>query len=621
MDMRRRFAAAKVSLTAAAVFATIGSAPAWAFKINTGNPDLNVNFDTTVRYNLGWRMEGVNRHFANAFGHDETETVFKKHDLITNRLDLLTEFDVSVRSKYGFRVSAALWSENAYSGKSRTASAINQAFGPFAPTPNNGPGGKYSSYTKRYVTGSSGEFLDAFVYNTFNIGSTSLTLRAGQHNVYWGESMFTTVDGIAAGQGPLDTIKGQANPGSEAKELFLPLKQVSGQWTLTPEVSVLAQYLFDWKPLRATPGATFFASSDASGDLLGSDPMCASVAPAGTCIRSLDAVTPKRNRGNFGLGMHWSPTWLEGTLGLYYRKYDEKLPWASMQLQGNDPQNPANLGLRMAYARDTEMFGVSLARNFWGLSTGLEVSYRRNTALNSINGFFAGSQNNTGVTQVAPGVFVPSYFLSPEANIPLSQTPTYSQLEGARGNTFHVVFNAIKLLNKTPLWETGDMAFELAYQRLDKVTKNRNVYYSVDHACKSGFLPGGVMPGTLGESDGCASRDSLVFSMNFNPKWMEVRPGLDLIMPISISYGVHGNSPTLGGSYEGAYRWSIGLRAIYRTLYEFSVRLSDQHQDYKTKTATTSNGVPGATIYSTSQGQSPVQNSHRWLGVTFKTTF
>ncbi len=617
--IKKSFAPAKLPMSVAVALVAMGSASALAFNIDTGNPDIVARWDNTVRYGLAWRMESINPAFANAYGGDETETTFKKHDLVQNRLDLLSEFDVVYKEKYGFRVSGSAWSENAYPSKPHTGDLINQTFtGPLAVPSNYGPDGRYSSYAKRYITGSSGEFLDAFVFGGFELGSTSLNVKLGQHNVFWGETMFSPVDGVSAGQGPMDFVKGASSPGAEVKELFLPINQISAQWQVTPEVSLMGQYLFDWKPFRFPTSGTFFTSGDGYGNLLGGDPMCAATGPAGTCIKSMAAITPGRNGGDYGLALRWSPDWLKGTAGFYYRKYDEKLPWAALQLQGGDPTNPNNLAMRLSYARDTEMFGVSLQRNFFdAYSVGLEASYRRNTALNSVAGFFAGSQPYSGTI-----AGFPSYFVVGPNNIPLSQTPSYSQVEGARGNTYHFVANVVTLLDKTFLYETGNLAAELAYQRLDKVTKNPNVYFAEGYACTNGFLASGILPGALNKSDSCATKDALVFNMGFNPQWMEVLPSLNLTMPISLSYGISGNAPTILGSTEGSYRWSVGLTANYKAIYEFGLLLSDSHNDYKTVTATAANGVPGQQIASVANDQrGGLLNSHRWLSLRFKTAF
>lgn len=604
------FTATRLSLSVAVALAAIGSASSWAFTIDTANPDIKARWDNTVRYNTGWRMEDIKPEFANAYGSDETESRFKKHDMVINRLDLFTEFDFIYKTNYGFRVSAAGWSENAYKDTSQTGSLIDSTFtGPMSVPSNYGTSKKYSKYAKRYVTGSSGEIFDAFVFSNFILGDTSLNLKLGQHNIYWGEAMFTIADGVSAGQGPIDTIKASTSPGAEVKELFMPLQQFSAQWSLTDEVALNAQYLLDWKPYRIMPGGTYFSSGDGAGN-----PPCASTAPGGTCIVSLNDVTPGRNGGDYGVNLRWSPAALAGTVGFYYRKYDERLPWSVIQLQGFNPTNPANMGLRLSYARDTEMFGLSLQRNLGPVSSALEVSYRHNTALNSVAGFFAGSSNGAAPASLA-------YFGSAAANIALNQTPGYLQVEGARGDTYHIVANGQYLLTKTPLWDNGVIAGEISYQRLDKVTKNASLYYSKDYACRFGYLPGGIVGGTLDRTDGCATRDAIGINLYFNPAWTQVLPGVDLAMPTSLAYGLKGNAPTIGGFTQGSYNWSIGLTATYRIVYEFGIAYNDSHVDYKTVMGTGATGVPGVPVFSTASGSGAVQNNHGWLSFHFKTNF
>lgn len=616
----------KLSLVVAMVCAGVGSSSAYAFSIDTGNSDIEMRWDNTVRYNAGWRMENPNSHFANIASNDETEGRFEKGDLVTNRLDLFSEFDFVYQRNYGFRVSGALWSEHAYNDKSETNPALTAAYGPLAPMSNSGASRRYSSYAKSYVTKGSFEFLDAFVFGNFNVGNTSLKLKLGQHNVYWGEALYTIADGVSAGQGPLDTIKAATSPGVEAKELFMPINQLSAQWQLSDVVSMIAQYQLDWKPYRLVPGSTYFGPSDGGGNPLGSDPLCASATVGGGCIKSLGAVTPGRNGGDFGLALRWSPTWIDGTLGFYYRKYDEKLPWSATQLQGGlaGLRNPANLGVRLSYARGTELYGMSLNKAIGGISVGTEVSYRKNTALNTISGFFVGSgeANTTGVTQVAPGVFAPTFFLSPGASLSLGTTPGYSAVEGARGNTWHALVNGIWLLPKTALWDGGTLQGELAYQRLDRVTKNANLFYSEDYACKKGYMPGGITAGSRDKDDGCSTKDSLAFNMGFTPEIPQVLPGWDLSIPTSFSYGLMGNSPTLGGAAEGAYKWSVGVKAKYQARYEFGLAYNDSNADYNTQLGSAANGgVPGAQVVSTTTTSSASANNRAWLSLTFKTTF
>ena len=83
-------------LSVVVALAAMASAPASAFIIMNDPAQGTLRLDTTVRYNAGWRMGAVDSRFANMFGYDEGETLFKKHDMVMNRLDLLVESDTAI---------------------------------------------------------------------------------------------------------------------------------------------------------------------------------------------------------------------------------------------------------------------------------------------------------------------------------------------------------------------------------------------------------------------------------------------------------------------------------------------------------------------------------------------
>jgi len=80
---------------------------------------------------------------------------------------------------------------------------------------------------------------------------------------YWGMAVFYS-GGIAQSQHPLDGRKGAANPGSEVKELFLPLTQINLQAQLSPTIAAEIQYYFDWANTRAPEGGTYLGPADLS---------------------------------------------------------------------------------------------------------------------------------------------------------------------------------------------------------------------------------------------------------------------------------------------------------------------------------------------------------------------
>ena len=82
--------------------------------------------------------------------------------------------------------------------------------------------------------------------------------------MYWGESLFLggNLHGIAYAQNPLDLQKGFATPGTEAKELFRPLNQLSVQAQVTDTLSVAAQYMLEWESCRYPEGGTYLGPVD-----------------------------------------------------------------------------------------------------------------------------------------------------------------------------------------------------------------------------------------------------------------------------------------------------------------------------------------------------------------------
>lgn len=389
----------------------------------------------------------------------------------------------------------------------------------------------------------------------------------------------------------------------------MPINQFSANWQLSPEWAILANYQLEWQPIRNLAAGTFFGA-DNNGDLKGADPFCGQVAPSPdpgnlptTCLRNLDSVMPDKHGGSYGLGVRWNPTWMDsGSMGFYYRKLDETQPWGSVQLSSA----PAEYlpGIRYSFARDTELFGITASRNFGPVNGAMELVYRKNTALKS-RIFVDGSQGgNLGYT-----------FTS------LNVTPGYEQMEGARGNTMHLIMNAVKLLDNTGFYEAGTVAVELAYQRLDKVTKNKYIYNAEGYACK----PANANYPAQNKGDGCATKDSLRVNISFEPQWLGALPSVDLTAPISFGLGVFGNSPaSQGGSREGQYSWSIGLTGVYRGLYEFGIQYAGSHANMKKESrpsvATGGDAPPGYAYEYTHNGDANL-NSHRWLGLNFKTSF
>lgn len=81
------------------------SGGASAFSVDTGNPDLEVKWDNTIRLNAGWRVEDIDDALGDNFTYDESDYRFEQGDMIAQRADLYSELDIVWRGDFGARVS------------------------------------------------------------------------------------------------------------------------------------------------------------------------------------------------------------------------------------------------------------------------------------------------------------------------------------------------------------------------------------------------------------------------------------------------------------------------------------------------------------------------------------
>ena len=162
------------------------------------------------------------------------------------------------------------------------------------------------------------------------------------------------------------------------------------------------QYLLEWEPARYPEGGTYLGPVDFAFN--GPDRQFLSAA-LGFASRG-QAVQPSQH-GEFGLATRWAPQWLDGTVGLYYRNFADKLPQVLLTKVGAASASQYNL----IYADNIQLFGASIAKNIGGVSTSAEVSYRKNTPLNA------------QVLGIAPGL------------------PDQGDTKGPRGNTLHGLMN------------------------------------------------------------------------------------------------------------------------------------------------------------------------------------
>jgi hypothetical protein len=588
--------------------ALCGMGCAHAADVDTGNPDLAVRFDNTIKYNYGQRLSAQNPALLKSANFDDGDRNFGP-GLVSSRFDWMSELDVVYDKRFGMRVSGAAWYDLAYDkfDNQNVASSNHQVDGK--------PALGMSPYASRYHRGS-GEVLDAFVFANFDVADMPVNVKLGQHTLYWGESLLTPIHGVSYGQSPVDLLKGYSVPGSEAKELFLPRQAISAQFSPTAELGFAAQYFFNWKPARLPESGSFLGFYDYAfqgGESFFLGPLGA---PA---VRRADSRAP--NTGDFGLAARWSPQWLDGTAGLYLRRTSDLLPQANVRLAGlpaalfgangaavckgfipgaalvgnNCLFYPAALGAtsqyQLEYADGIDVLGLSLSKSVAGIAVGADLSYRRDMPIYSTPALLMPVGTNAAVinalnAKVAPALVVVA-----------GDLPRQGEVSGARGNTIHGVLNFLGTTARTPISDASTWAVEWVWSRVDKITQGAQFYRGRDSY-------NGVDK---------VSRDFYAVAATYTSTWFQVLPGVDLSMPLSYSVGLKGNAGVQAGGNKGAGNYAAGLSFDVRQKYRFDIKYVNFFGPLVTD--------PASGAVTSFGGVTSLLKDRGFLAATFKTTF
>ncbi len=330
---RRASAQRNLALSIAVAAALTLPAAAGAFEFDTGNEDLSIRFDNTVRANVSVRAESQDDAILANPNFDDGDRNFDSGSVFT-RLDLLSEFDVVWKRSLGFRVSATGWWDPGYGSLDNKSLATSNNLNMSTGLPVLG----LDPHTQRYAEGPSGEFLDVFAFAKFDVGDAPVNVKLGQTTVYWGEGLLLggALHGVSYSQNPIDVWKGYATPGSEAKELFRPRVGFNVQSQVTDTVSRRRAVFLQLAEVRE-PGLSI-----SRGRLLPQrrrSPVCGPASrsssagtrsrpryrvPRPTCARGAARTSnPTRTPATTALRCAGSPEWADATLGAYYRRtYD-----------------------------------------------------------------------------------------------------------------------------------------------------------------------------------------------------------------------------------------------------------------------------------------------------------
>ncbi|WP_328795631.1 DUF1302 domain-containing protein [Halopseudomonas xiamenensis] len=406
---------------AAAMLAVLGSPAAFALPSIEFDNGLVIDSQITANYTYSLRTRSADSEYLQSLNNDDGTRNFDRYAPINNRVSVFGEI-IATKDNYGAVVRGSHFYDDVYKSDNDNDAAdmVNRVVAQ--------PGDHQRFVSKtRNDSGSRFQLLDAYVYGNWPIGDDQyLSLNAGRHLVAWGESLFWP--NISQGQAPVDATKFNV-PGTEAKDAYLPVNQLSFSWALNDRLAFTGFYQLEWEKTRLNPVGDFFSTTDFFGpgaQFMRFAPGVISNLPDGAVVASAGDRDP-RDSGQWGLGVRWNIDF-NTEVGLYHYRYHDRVASMFLDMTGNsrysslgsiDNLDAAGPVIKFGYFEDIKLTGLSLSSKVGDVQLGSDISLRQDAPV-----MVASGAPTTGELLMASANFM--YMLGP--NSLASQTTLMGEL-------------------------------------------------------------------------------------------------------------------------------------------------------------------------------------------------
>ncbi len=582
--------------TLTAAILAIASTGAYAFDFSGDNSDWSGRFDTTISYGAAWRAgdldpDNVSKAYHDPFNiflsnAERRESVGRWSvnndngnrnypdggDMVSHTIKFTSELDVTYKNFGLFTRFMGFYDfENS-----------DQDF--------------LSKEAEERV-GNDVRLLDLYVWAEHEVGDRFLNWRLGRQVVSWGESTF--IQGGINVINPVDVSRLRV-AGAELKEAFEGVNMLWGTIDLTPNLSLEALYMFEYRPIIPDPSGAYFSTND-WGSPGGSFVMLGFGAPDQPVINPdlyqtvcMDGnygetdspwgapymplacgYAPQRiennepsDSGQYGAALRWFVESLNSTeFGFYFLNYHSRLPLGSGIAVTSSAINSAQYF--MEYPEDIQLWGASFNSNIgtWALSG--EVSYRPNLPLqyDDVELLFA------ALTPLNP--LVPAPVLRFQ-----SQLGEFGPGEGIKGWGEHKSWQAqattTKLFGPNNFLKANQIAFvaEAGFNYISDLPDKDVLRYNgpgTDTGGGPDYLTGNFR-NPITEVDGFADDFSWGYRMLARATYNNAIGSVTLLPRIAWAHDVSGTTPGPGGSFiDGRKAFTLGLGFNYLQKWVFDL--------------------------------------------------
>ena len=466
--------------------------------------ELKVDWNTTLTYGLGWRTEDRDHRLtADANGNDG-DNAFDKGSLINNRASFLTEANFNWREDYGLFVRASGFYDDVYNRSNDNGTGTSNCFaGGRCSTPD------HFSQDTIDQHGKDVRLLDAYAYGSWDLAGHNLNLRVGNQVVNWGESLYLS-GGISSAQSPADATKVNT-PGTEVKEILLPVGQIFGQFSLTDSVGLQAYYQYEWEKTEIDGVGSYFSTTDFIDEGGFND--------STGFLKRLHDDKPS-DSGQYGVAMTYTAESLNNTeFGLYYLRFHDKAPTLDFLSDFGS--------YRVRYFDNIDLYGASFSTVFGDTNVSGEISYRD-------------GQPVLVDTGIAP--------------------------QAVRAKTMQAQVSFVHVLSNTPLADNINFTGEVGYNRV--LDNDKAPSFNI-------FVPdgqGGGFPLATPTSDELFfDKSAWGYTAGMTLEYLSVFQGWDLSVPLIFSQAVNGDSSQIGTFNLGEGDNRLGIGTTWRYLNNLSL--------------------------------------------------
>lgn len=251
-----RFAPAKAGFAFAGVLPLLVAAQAQAVEFSFADNEITGSIDTTVSYGQLWRVQGQDKSNNDVNTNDGNRNF--DTGLVSEVFKITTDLEASYQN-YGVFIRGTAFYDTQIMDKRND---YNDANNPAQPSQSYPRDNTFTRET-RHKAGRDAQILDAYVYGNWDVGDMPVSGRFGKQVFNWGEGLFYR--GGVNTTNPVDAAKFRL-PGSEVKEVLVPVEALSFNIGLTDNLSMETFYQFNWKETAVDPVGTYFSETDLFAD-------------------------------------------------------------------------------------------------------------------------------------------------------------------------------------------------------------------------------------------------------------------------------------------------------------------------------------------------------------------